>query len=774
MKPISPKNSRDYEALVQIAGAQLGDEVRSFLSEIDAPSNLKALFLVCNNVRDALNEARSAWGLSSAISALNSWDRPLTWLLSKSVANVSAVASGSTAPSSTNGRHPLWGWGLQRFPVYSALWNSPKNNVRLAEYRLLQAHLMLANALLMRKHAPVAFYESYEGEEEILSNYARSSSAAFAVRLISLKPAYLPTLATSMQPQQFARHCRSLADGPSGQITVNVPTGGIANSHTSHTFDAVDLAVFLEKALGEREQWTSESSSHYGPGNRLWVSGGISDFDFLVLNSGDEVFDHSPQDKKHTSRKRFSVNRQSADNLLDLDDDPLEDEDGEEADDTDLGRLKKDEEPGDYQEVTTSWANHVEMANQQFPWTFGSLVPEELNDLLVVQPAKLLSAVKTGSLTPKERLDLEILALIQVMFWTGSSIERARNLRVVKRFTPRQDDELLLNLATSKKCAWWRIRAPLPEYSREQTPPEKGVDRKRTSYLTLPDVTGGSELISALLKLPRSAATSVKAGKIYDPTRVFHFTRRQYRDRVNWLGLSSGCDSRLTPERIGKCMVQRVLQQSRGDSSATAIVTGNDLNLATVRLFYACRSVRTLQCLYMNSALSLYREFERTARQDFRREVRRQNVNLAKPSLYIGNRICPTLRSLRGAVNRLITEIHACEERKRENDAIDHHNLFTLYTIWFFSYTTGIRGIRTPYLPIAEIDHESGLATITDKDNGLGYRTKLTWISPDLIKQMDSYQDFLSRSLRFPKDDADPIINRSTALGRKALGHASS
>ena len=192
------------------------------------------------------------------------------------------------------------------------------------------------------------------------------------------------------------------------QINVEVTWGP---KSSSHKIRVLDLAVFLEKALEEREQWAINSSSHYGPGNRLWVSGGISDFDFLVLASGDEIFDHSPQGKTHTSRKRFSVNRRSADQLLAVDDDPLEDEDGHEADDTELGNLNEGQEPGDYQEVSTSCANHVEMANQQFPWTFGTLVAEELQELMVLEPAKLLSKIEQGNLTCEDRLRLEALAL---------------------------------------------------------------------------------------------------------------------------------------------------------------------------------------------------------------------------------------------------------------------------------------------------------------------------------------------------------------------------
>ena len=744
MNPISPNNSPDYAALMQMASAaQIDEQVRSFLCEIAAPSNLSALLLVCTNVRDALAGARSAWGTSPEISALDSWDEPLDWLLSASIGNALRAQSSRALATFTDDRHPLWGWGLQKYPVYAALCNSA--NVNAAEYRLLQAHLMLANARLMRRHAPVAIFEAYEGEDEILSAYARSNSAAFAVRLISLKPAHLPTLATSKPPQEFAQHCRSLGLGSIGRITVDVTWG---RNTTSHIFDAIDLAVFLEKALGKREQWTSESSSHYGPGDRLWVSGGVSDFSFLVLRSDYDIHDDSPQGKVHASRKRFSVTKELADTLLAADDDPLEDEDGEEIDGTNLGNLGKGEEPGDYQEVSTSWANHVEMANQQFPWTFGNLVPEELHELLVLNRNELLSKVAKGELTRDERLELEVLGLIHVIFWTGSTLEKAAKLRVVETFSKYQNDELLLKLGTETECAWWRIKAPLPDYKQEQADPEQGVDRDRSSYLELPDIGDCSELISALQHLRRLDIAHAKPGATLDPTRVF--TPRAHRGAVNWMIAKRGCDSRVTPDRLAKCMVQRMLQVSKGDYSATAIATGNDLNLATVRLFYACRSARRLQRQYLKAALTLFKGLHGTLPSE---RKQRPKLHLARPDLYIGNRRCPTLESLRNAIDHLISEIRACEERNRKNDVVDHHNWFTLYTIWFFSYTTGIRGIKTPYLPISKVDRESGIATITDKDSGFGYRTKLAWLSPDLIEQMDFYRDFVSRSLRIPQQD---------------------
>lgn len=132
------------------------------------------------------------------------------------------------------------------------------------------------------------------------------SSCAAQCRLISLQTADPTTLEVSSQPKEFAGRCRELGDGDEGQITVDMTW---VLRTTSHTFNVVDLEVFQGKALWGKEQWTNESSSHYGPGNRLLVSGGISDFDFFVLRSRDEISGHAPQGKKHTSRKRFSINR---------------------------------------------------------------------------------------------------------------------------------------------------------------------------------------------------------------------------------------------------------------------------------------------------------------------------------------------------------------------------------------------------------------------------------------------------------------------------------
>ena len=54
---------------------------------------------------------------------------------------------------------------------------------------------------------------------------------------------------------------------------------------------------------------------------------------------------------------------------------------------------------------------------------------------------------------------------------------------------------------------------------------------------------------------------------------------------------------------------------------------------------------------------------------------------------------------------------------RRKKDELRFHNLYTLYTVWQFSFSTACRAIQTPYLHTSKIDIVSGIGTLSDKDN---------------------------------------------------------
>lgn len=182
---------------------------------------------------------------------------------------------------------------------------------------------------------------------------------------------------------------------------------------------------------------------------------------------------------------------------------------------------------------------------------------------------------------------------------------------------------------------------------------------------------------------------------------------------------------------------------AKGDLSAAVIITGRQLSLARVRLFYACPSVLRLQLIYSKAAGQMDCELRKLAGFD---ASQRALVGLDSGERYVCNRPCPTVSAVREAVLRLHKELNQHHRYSSQDGFRTYHNLLTLYTCLFFAYTTGIRGVRTPYLPLSSIDPVHGFAKLTDKDPGTGYKTRLAWIMPVLRTQMQFYQDFVGRS----------------------------
>lgn len=79
---------------------------------------------------------------------------------------------------------------------------------------------------------------------------------------------------------------------------------------------------------------------------------------------------------------------------------------------------------------------------------------------------------------------------------------------------------------------------------------------------------------------------------------------------------------------------------------------------------------------------------------------------------------------------------------------IPYHNLYSFYSLAFFAYETGARGVRTPYRSPAELDLETGIGQLREKDRGTGRKTRLIWVPPAVLAQMRHYQDHLESVCR--------------------------
>jgi hypothetical protein len=258
----------------------------------------------------------------------------------------------------------------------------------------------------------------------------------------------------------------------------------------------------------------------------------------------------------------------------------------------------------------------------------------------------------------------------------------------------------------------------------------------RVEYLQLPDVADGSSLVFTFLELRTRTRVGEGAGvrgtnaSPDQSARVFRRPLAWYRRRLRELFENVDKATRMTEGRLAKSLFAHVLTASHGDLSATAIITGNDVPLSKVKLFYACPSVDRLQSLYINVVLDLRDQMRGALKKEL---PSHSGFDLKRSGQYIGNRPCPSRAAVQHAIRTLRNEICLSAQPITDAETRRHHNLVTLYTIWMFSYTTGIRGIGTPYVDPSEVHPELRLATLVDKDSGIGYKARLVQLTVPLL-----------------------------------------
>jgi hypothetical protein len=117
--------------------------------------------------------------------------------------------------------------------------------------------------------------------------------------------------------------------------------------------------------------------------------------------------------------------------------------------------------------------------------------------------------------------------------------------------------------------------------------------------------------------------------------------------------------------------------------------------------------------------------------------------------LYTGSRACPALHAVRTAIQTtkdsamLLARLDLRAELPR--NFVETFNRAVLYLAWHQFYAIATRGIRLAYIPWSDVCANSGVATLTDKDSGSGYKTRLVWMPPNLLDHMRQTESFIAR-----------------------------
>lgn len=377
-----------------------------------------------------------------------------------------------------------------------------------------------------------------------------------------------------------------------------------------------------------------------------------------------------------------------------------------------------------------------EMRNQYLPWSLDELTDEELADAW----SRLESHAQSG-----DSDSVEVFALVSTLLWTGAAPNSVLALEVLAGpQNPAADFVFYLPAQeASPSSAEWRIRTLARPHSEPLTESVHNPGARQSEpFFALPDY-GGVEGI-----LRRHVANLGIKPQGSAGARIFARSIRDYQDLLrNHLDVSSSRFPanrlrRVTLNRIGYHLFQRVVDLSGGDLVAASLITRRDVQIARDDRFYAAPSVVSLRKIYRDAVESVRQELValRCPLQE------RQVLESGTLNASVGSTICPAVGDIKRALDRLRNDIAKEPTGTSEERVADwnrQHNLYTLYCAMAIGWVVGFRAVSNPFLPPDEIDPVLGIASFQDKGPNDRSKSRLIRLPGWALAQELGYYEYL-------------------------------
>jgi integrase len=722
------------------------------LWKIWAHSDLIAFPRVATSLREIGGVAQKMWNEQLDAFGIERWSSLSDWLERHLPSIVSEIGIDQGTKRVAAGKNPVKGRGVGLKAVYAMLCETHRIEKYRERYRLLQGHVLFAFSLALGAQSSLETYREMcrtsrdHGQEESKQDMAKGeplrkscAQVGRALRRFILdKPAWLAMLGAlevNRSPASFAAWIDKFEFAP----------GTVDSSRALQDFGAIrSFLVTIYTDHGKDANW-SAGGSHTSTG-RDSVHGHV---EFGLWGS---VF-QLPEDELagHDGKQfYFFLNAGSEEEGQEL---------GDSADDADESHetvVTRSEKPGALRPGSWKQTNRKMMANQLLPYDY-----DELNGSEIGQLWKGLwdwwdrdEVEKHRRLSKKQLETLEVGALLWVMLWTVSPIERAMKLTISP--DPDEQSESPLSLLTcldengKEVSSTWRIKALPPRASTEVPTNSRPV----IDHILLPDIAGGGAWPLKFFRIKkRNNGSAVFGRSLEDYEELIHTLFEEFK-------LRRDITDRVTAPRYSKVLFWRLLRRSDHDFSAVSLITGQDHVLNRSRLHYTTREVAKMQRLYVQCAEELAREIASVSRGRY------QQIDspIQDTETYLGVRHCPTLATVTTAVSTLrervrqVPRLQLPRSQEEQRAFVREHDDLTLYTYWMFAFATGVRGIVAPYPRIERVDRDTGIFTIEDKKANSrkeGSKSRLLWLPPVVREQMQAYQVYLDELKRKSKMDSD-------------------
>lgn len=624
-----------------------------------------------------------------------------------------------------SGPNPLRSYGATEHGLNYLLWDDlPKGAGETA-----QAKWLALKAQLLRAHMRIVGHDSIP-ENWLSGNEPREGfwqalydvCGRFARRFLGSEPEWLaaldllPDLVSPADYIQGVRNLRLLVEARSTE------DGGQAG------LDLFPIHLPLLEAMTSIEgflRWGQHPETHTSKRSPREPGETYED------EEGDEDKNEGGTEQRQHLPTGWRMPRSRRQKLLDLDEDPDEEL-------LSLGIGQAEAETA----AARLCGGSVEAANQLLPFSFDEPAAVEL--------ARLLGHLDRMIAGPIKRENVLFAAMISTIIWTGASPKEAASLVAYCHPGAEPDADLAIRFSLNgegQPCmpGVWLIRALQPKYGTSQLK-IPGQARPRVTHFELTDFAGTSRFLLKHLEMqvtmrdPLSAVVALSKGNAIP---VFPEDAKKYRKLLRDQLREVDSSGRLTAVRLSRIIFRRIVETSGGDVASAAIATRNDHYLASVRRFYATPTVKHLRRLHANA---LHNILDELATCKWTAPLL-PTPRLSRSEEAVGSRLCATVPAMRNAFewlrNAIERQLPLSNQADMDREFTIKHNAYTLYTVWAFGLSVGMRGIRTPYVHPHLIDPNTRLVTIADKDNGTGYKRRLSIVLEAVYCQMQFYDHYL-------------------------------
>ncbi len=360
----------------------------------------------------------------------------------------------------------------------------------------------------------------------------------------------------------------------------------------------------------------------------------------------------------------------------------------------------------------------------------------------------------------------ELSALLVTLFWFGQRLDKVDKIRVYFS-DPTKEDTLLGFVSVAGQNGYWWAQPAVP--IRKIMPDEVQQKQAHDSVanFALSSGTCCEQIISNYLN------------SIHRDRLTFLFPKRKsvYAKMIKdfLASVNNHHATRLTANRVSDYVFDAIASRKGADLTTAMFIIGREHFLGRNQSYYTSLSVTHLQALYKKVCRKIAERHFRENPLDTRRLVDDDMVDTRTGNdqdKHVGSPFRPTS----GTVKNLVAEL----KKSLKNDAqadlsvlklVELHNSMTTYTAFLIAFSTGFRAIRDPFLSAAEIDWNSGFAVLSDKDNEDSYNSRLIWLPPVCLQQIQLFRDHQQNALyRFniliPGIFSNPDRPRRDAPGR--------